>query len=130
VESLDEGQLWKLGIVLDVYAGEEFENAKKSARAGINKLINANNALGIMDWAESIPYMSYFGDVVKALKVPGRFVRDNLYIGEKTLGQKLRTTLYAPDSKVMNFKYAEDMTNRVDGIFDVTVNKAVKRFVD
>ena len=71
-----------------------------------------------MDWAESIPYMSYFGDVVKALKVPGRFVRDNLYIGEKTLGQKLGTTLYAPDSKVMNFKYSsnKDRSYRSDRI--------------
>jgi len=74
--------------------------------------------------------MSYFGDVVKALKVPGRAIRDNLYIGEKTLGQKLGTNLYPPDAKVMNFKYAEDMANRVDGIFDVTVDKAVKKFVN
>lgn len=146
VDALDEGQLWKLGIVLDVYAGEEFEVAKKQARAGVNKLINANNALGIMDWAESVPYMSYFGDVVKALKVPGRAIRDNFYIGEKTLGQRLGTQIYAPDSRVMtfgermgygeirpvtsNFKYAEDMASRVDGIFDATVNKAVTRFVN
>lgn len=115
---------------MDVHAGTEFEKAKQIARQGINKLINANNALGISDWAQSLPYMSYFGDVTKALKVPGNKIRDNFYIGDKTLGQRLGTKLYAPDEKVANFKYAEEMEKRIDGIFDGFVDKAAKKLIE
>lgn len=129
-DELNAGQLWKLGVAMDVHAGTEFEKAKQIARQGINKLINANNALGISDWAQSLPYMSYFGDVTKALKVPGNKIRDNFYIGDKTLGQRLGTKLYAPDEKVANFKYAEEMEKRIDGIFDGFVDKAAKKLIE
>jgi len=51
-QALDAAQLWQLGVAFDIQTGDAaFEKAKKDARLGINKLINANNALGIVDYA-------------------------------------------------------------------------------
>ena len=51
-DALPVDQLWQLGVALNVNTGDEaFEKAKEAAQKGINRLINANNALGIMDYA-------------------------------------------------------------------------------
>jgi len=95
--------------------------------------------------------MSYFGDVTKAIKMPFNEIRDNFYIGNKTIGQRLGTKLYPTDSNIMSFevggktlgqrlgahytanpnmsRYAEEMEKRIDGIFDRTVNKASERII-
>jgi len=38
-----------------------------------------------------LPYMSYHADVTRGLKKLGGKIEDNLYIGNKTLGQQLGT---------------------------------------
>ena len=74
-------------MAFDIQTGDSaFEKAKKDARLGINKLINANNALGINDYMQMLPYMSYHGDVTRNLKRFGTKLEDNLYVGNKTIG--------------------------------------------
>jgi hypothetical protein len=43
-----------------------FDNAKADARKGINKLINANNALAAVDYLQILPFMNYSGKAVKS----------------------------------------------------------------
>jgi hypothetical protein len=59
---MDEQKLFKLGLAYNMETGDPaFENAKRNARRGINKLVNANNALAFMDYVDMLPFMSYAG---------------------------------------------------------------------
>jgi hypothetical protein len=98
-----------LGVALNIKTDDAaFEQAKKNAQLGINKLINANNALGILDYAQMLPYMSYSGDVTRGLKVFRDKTLDNLYLGEKTLGQRLNMRFDPNVYKYADYKSAID----------------------
>ena len=132
-DSMTPDQIWQLGIALNVQTGDTaFEDAKRDAQKGINKLVNANNALGILDYAQMLPYMSYHADVTRNIKVFGDKVADNMYIGNKTLGQRLGTRL-SPEA----YRYAKDNPHlleesvaAVDGYFASKINKASKKFLE
>ena len=43
-----------------------FDKAKDDARKGINKLINSNNALAVIDYLQAFPFMQYSGSAIKS----------------------------------------------------------------
>lgn len=60
VSSMEPSDLIQLGLAYDVNTGDPvFEKAKHNATKGLNKLINANNALAVMDYLEIMPYLNY-----------------------------------------------------------------------
>lgn len=71
-EGMSDEELIQLGVLIDTDTGiNQFEQSKQKVRRGLNKLINANNALALSDYLQTIPYMSYFGDAIKAVKIGG-----------------------------------------------------------
>jgi len=118
--------LWQLGVALNIKTDDAaFERAKQNAQNGINKLINANNALGIMDYAQMLPYMSYHGDVTKYLTSVRNNVLDKVYVGEKTLGQRLNMRLDPNIYKYADYKRVIDQNlDAVDGWFSSKIKKA------
>ena len=67
VQNLSDEQIIKAGIAYNINTGDEvFDNAKADARKGINKLINANNALAAVDYLQILPFMNYSGKAVKS----------------------------------------------------------------
>ena len=66
-QNLSEEQIVKAGIAYNINTGDEaFDKAKSDARKGINKLINANNALAAVDYLQILPFMNYSGKAVKS----------------------------------------------------------------
>lgn len=66
-QNLSEEQIIKAGIAYNINTGDEaFDKAKSDARKGINKLINANNALAAVDYLQILPFMNYSGKAVKS----------------------------------------------------------------
>jgi hypothetical protein len=123
---MEQNELFQLGIALNTKTGDDaFEEAKKNAQRGINKLINANNALAANDFAQSLPMMSYFGDVAKVIKLGGNKALDNVVVGNKTLGQRMgmRTTPYLQNNEIR-----KNVEMNIDGYFDGIVRKAAKSF--
>lgn len=56
----------KFALAYNIKTGDPvFDNAKNIARKGINKLINSNNALAVVDYLQALPFMSYSGSVMK-----------------------------------------------------------------
>ena len=129
-QALDAAQLWQLGVAFDIQTGDAaFEKAKKDARLGINKLINANNALGIVDYAQMLPYMSYHADVTRGLKKLGGKIEDNLYIGNKTLGQQLGTRTAPWIYENSDKRIVQQSMDAVDGFFSKKINRAAEAFM-
>lgn len=61
-------ELDKLQLVLayDIPTGDsKFEQLKHDARKGLNKVINDNNTLALMDYWETLPFMDYTGSFLK-----------------------------------------------------------------
>lgn len=128
--ALDDAQLWQLGVAFDIQTGDSaFEKAKKDARLGINKLINANNALGINDYMQMLPYMSYHGDVTRNLKRFGTKLEDNLYVGNKTIGQRMGTRMAPWIYENADKAVIEQSVNAVDGFFAKKINRAAEAFM-
>lgn len=131
-DAMSDDQLWQLGIALNVQTGDPaFEQAKRDAQKGINKLINANNALGIVDYAQMLPYMSYHADVTRNLKVFGNKMQDNLYLGEQTLGERLGTRFAKENQKYLegNASVLKQADQTIDGYFAKKINNASKKFL-
>lgn len=65
-EALSE--IIKIGVAYDFPTSDSaFEQAKKDSRNGINKLINANNALAAYDYVQLLPFTSYWGSAMKGV---------------------------------------------------------------
>jgi len=68
IEGLDLQKVISLALAYNIPTGDEaFEAAKKQSRKGIQKLINNNNALAYTDYLQTFPYMSYGGNVLRAV---------------------------------------------------------------
>lgn len=56
----------KFAISYNINTGDKvFDTAKIDARKGLNKVINSNNALAVVDYLQALPFMSYSGKVMK-----------------------------------------------------------------
>lgn len=91
---------------------QTFNESKRNARKGLNKLINANNALAVVDYLQSLPFMSYSGSVMK-----------------KWASNAMKTTsgkygAYMP--KLVEAEYVPVMQS----INDLTVGRLAKKFIN
>ena len=60
VSQLNPDDLMGLAIAYDINTGDEtFDKAKAESRKGLMKLINANNALAVVDYAQTLPFLSF-----------------------------------------------------------------------
>lgn len=127
-DAMSTDQLWQLGVALDIQTGDDaFENAKKDAQKGINRLINANNALSVADYAEMLPYMSYFGDVTKSITKFGGDLGDKVFTNAlaKAYGTRFTRDAY----KYADKRIVEEALSGIRGPFDRMVEKAASNFV-
>ena len=127
-DAMSTDQLWQLGVALDIQTGDDaFENAKKDAQKGINRLINANNALAVADYAEMLPYMSYFGDVTKSITKLGGDLGDKMFTNAlaKAYGTRFTRDVY----KYADKRIVEEALSGIRGPFDRMVEKAASNFV-
>ena len=68
ISGLDLQKLISLSLAYNIPTGDDaFEHAKKMSRKGIQKLVNNNNALAYTDYIQTFPYMSYSGNVLRAI---------------------------------------------------------------
>ena len=127
-ESMSVDQLWQLGVALDIQTGDEaFETAKRNAQKGINKLISANNALGVADYAEMLPYMSYWGDVTKGVTMFGERAGNKIF--NDYLAKRYKTGFTNQIYKNSDKRIVEDALSNIQGPFDRMIKKASTRFV-
>lgn len=120
---LGEVELIQLGLALGVQTGnEEYDNLTREATKGIYKLINANNALFIKDFAQLMPWTSYGG---KALNAFTRRVT-NTRLMRKITGTPEAYPMYLPKGMKMSDLRRSDAA--FTGILDATVDKIAKRF--
>lgn len=130
----DEQKLFKLGLAYNMETEDPaFERAKKEARYGINKLVNANNALAFMDYVDMLPFMNYAGKALNraARKEAAMFV--NPYAR-----QGLGTTEDLVAKGILNGKFvknggrdvvAELNESGIRAIFDAAIDKAATKLV-
>lgn len=73
---LEPQDLIGYAIAYNIDTGDPvFENAKEKATDGLNKLLNANNALALHDYIETIPWLSYGGAVMNKFS---KMIYDNM----------------------------------------------------
>ena len=64
--NFDLDKIIKFALAYNIDTGDKaFDRNKTEARAGLKKLINANNALAIVDYLQALPFMNYAGSSMK-----------------------------------------------------------------
>lgn len=117
-EGLDSQQIVKLGVAYNIITNDKnFEKVKFESRKGINKLVNANNALAVMDYLQTLPFMSYGG---KAL---------NRFLGKKATGAADNAVVNKAMSELEK-KYASTLSGMVDHYIDKAALKVFKNDVE
>lgn len=103
----------KFAIAYNINTGDKvFDNAKVEARRGINKLINSNNALAVIDYLQALPFMSYSGSAFKGWAA-------NLF--EKSAGK------YGPYMPGLNV--VEKSKPVMQAVSDATIGKVANKFI-
>ena len=63
---MEADKLIKLGLALGVESEDKaYTEAKEESKKGLNKLINANNSLAILDYLQTLPFMNYSGSILR-----------------------------------------------------------------
>ena len=63
---MEADELIKLGLALGVESEDKaYTEAKEESKKGLNKLINANNALALSDYLQTLPFMNYSGAILR-----------------------------------------------------------------
>lgn len=120
---MNENEIVQLGLALGVRTGnEEYDELTREATKGINKLVNANNALAAKDFAQLVPWMSYGG---KALNAFTKKVTDTKLM-RKLTGAPEPYPMYLP--KGMKMSDIQQNGPMFTGILDAATNKVAKRF--
>lgn len=104
----DEQRMIELGIAYNYDTGDPvFDEAKYSARKGLSKLVNANNALAINDYLEALPFMNYSGKILRNW-------------GKSLLGQSAKYPF--------NYGARAASNSALQSISDAIVGKTAKKF--
>ena len=134
-EALSE--IIKIGVAYDFPTSDSaFEQAKKDSRKGINKLINANNALAVYDYVQLLPFTSYWGSAMKGVTAktttkaaekaaqtagkvhePGTFTKilDKVTKGKFTPAQEKLAKITLPNVVAIKDKAIKDATAKMLG---------------
>lgn len=134
-EALSE--IIKIGVAYDFPTSDNaFEQAKKDSRKGINKLINANNALAAYDYVQLLPFTSYWGSAMKGVTAktttkaaekaaqtagnvhePGTFTKilDKVTKGKFTPAQEKLAKITLPNVVAIKDKAIKDATAKMLG---------------
>lgn len=109
----DLDKIIKFAICYNIDTGDSaFDEAKTEARKGVNKLINANNALAIVDYLQALPFMSYSGSAMKSWAT-GAFERN--VGGYRTIMPGIGTV--------------EKSKPIMQAVSDATIGKAANKFI-
>lgn len=120
---MNENELVQLGLALGVHTGnEEYDELTREATKGINKLVNANNALAAKDFAQMVPWMSYGGKAINA------FTRKvtNTKAMRMLTGAPNRNPMYLPKGVKITDVYPDAPI--YTGLLDAAANKIANRF--
>ena len=126
---MDERELISIGVAYNMFTGDkDFEQTKTDIRSGINKLVNANNALAVKDYLQSLPFYSFGG------KAMGKFAEaaaNNAFSrgAARMLSKSLRNSPKIPGSVLSDFAKVEYTLPTFSGIFDSAVDKLANRFI-
>ena len=108
----DLDKIIKFALAYNINTGDKvFDSAKNDARKGLNKLINANNALAMIDYLQALPFMSYSGSAMKNWAT-------NIF--ERSGGYKT----YMPGLSAM-----EKSKPIMQAVSDATIGKAANKFI-
>ena len=106
-------KLIKFALAYNINTGDQvFDQAKSDARKGINKLINANNALAVVDYLQALPFMEYSGSVMK------KWASDAIGSNVGKYG-----AYYAAQNAVQNSKPV------MQAVSDATIGKVANKFI-
>lgn len=102
-------RIMNFAIAYNINTGDEvFDYAKREGRKGLNKLINSNNALAVVDYLQALPFLSYSGSVMK------KWAADAFN----------KSRIYAPGITV-----AEKSKPLMQAVSDATIGKAANKFI-
>ena len=123
-------ELIEMGVAFNVQTDNSaFEQIKKDARKGINKLVNANNALALMDYAQQMPFYSFGGKALNKFAKAVINSRANQAIA-KFLSPSLRAASSKLSQPVMEeLVGVQDYLPTFNGIFNAATDKIANRFI-
>ncbi|QWM90615.1 hypothetical protein [uncultured phage cr61_1] len=126
---MDLRELISIGVAYNMFTGDkDFELTKTDIRSGINKLVNANNALAIKDYMQSLPFYSFGGKAMN--KFAEAAVNNSFSRGAaRLLSKSLRNAPKIPGAVLGDFAKVEYTLPTFSGIFDSTVDKLANRFI-
>lgn len=131
----------KAGIAFNFATdSKEFERAKLDARKGVNKLVNANNALALSDYIQAVPFISFHGSAAKSILA--RDIQRELQ-REAGMDMAKKFATNSAEKKILDFidggnhglalaqkKLAAGTTPSVKGIMDHAIDKATKKMLE
>lgn len=127
-DDIDPQQKLQLALGLNIQTGDSrFEDIKKDARRGLNKVFNDNMTLAAMDYWENLPFLPFFGSAIRDWgKTYSRTMFNRFGLSSK--GDQLYTTFYT-NQPTANKTY--DIMNRTaQAAVDGKVSKAAKWLAD
>lgn len=131
----------KAGIAFNFATdSKEFERAKLDARKGVNKLVNANNALALSDYIQAVPFISFHGSAAKSILA--RDIQRELQ-REASMDMAKKFATNSAEKKILDFidggnhglalaqkKLAAETIPSVKGIMDHAIDKATKKMLE
>jgi hypothetical protein len=123
-------ELMEMGVAFNVQTDNPaFEQIKKDARKGINKLVNANNALALMDYAQQMPFYSFGGKALNKFAKATINSNANRAVA-KFLSPSLRATSSKLSQPIMDeLITVKDYLPTFNGIFNSATDKIANRFI-
>ena len=123
-------ELMEMGVAFNVQTDNPaFEQIKKDARKGINKLVNANNALALMDYAQQMPFYSFGGKALNKFAKAAINSNANRAVA-KFLSPSLRATSSKLSQPIMDeLITVKDYLPTFNGIFNSATDKIANRFI-
>jgi hypothetical protein len=123
-------ELMEMGVAFNVQTDNTaFEQIKKDARNGINKLVNANNALALMDYAQQMPFYSFGGKALNKFAKAAINSNANRAVA-KFLSPSLRATSSKLSQPIMDeLITVKDYLPTFNGIFNSATDKIANRFI-
>ena len=127
-------EILKIGTAFNFSTNDRvFEQAKRDSRKGINKLINANNALAVYDYMQTLPFTSFWGSAMKrsAVDMTRKEVQRQLernVVGE-TIGGKIANFVSGGRFTPAQQKLLAESNKEITSLVDKAIDKATKKYL-